>query len=102
MPIFKVALAVLIGFLPLNFLRVLAYRLLFGYRITSSRIGFGTIIAVDEFAITKSRIGFFNQFIGPMKINIAEGASIRDRNTFSCGYWVLREENRTLNYPRTL
>lgn len=102
MPIFKVALAVLIGFLPLNFLRVLAYRLLFGYRITSSRIGFGTIIAVDEFAITKSRIGFFNQFIGPMKINIAEGASIRDRNTFSCGYWVLREENRTLNYTRTL
>ena len=102
MPIFKVALAVLIGFLPLNFLRVLGYRLLFGYRIASSRIGFGTIIAVDEFAITKSRIGFFNQFIGPMKINIAEGASIRDRNTFSCGYWVLREENRTLNYTRTL
>ncbi|MFN8462389.1 MAG: hypothetical protein U0X93_11560 [Anaerolineales bacterium] len=33
MPIFKVALAVLIGFLPLNFLRVLGYRLLFGYRI---------------------------------------------------------------------
>lgn len=102
MLIFKVALAVLIGFLPLNFLRVLGYRLLFGYRIASSRIGFGTIIAVDEFAIARSKIGFFNQFIGPMKINIAEGASIRDRNTFSCGYWVLREENRTLNYTRTL
>ena len=102
MPIFKVALAVLIGFLPLNFLRVLGYRLLFGYRIASSRIGFGTIIAVDEFSITRSKIGFFNQFIGPMKINIAEGASIRDRNTFSCGYWILRKENLNLNYARTL
>ncbi|MFN8427460.1 MAG: hypothetical protein U0X87_14535 [Anaerolineales bacterium] len=102
MPIFKVALAVLIGFLPLNFLRVLAYRLLFGYRITLVPNRIWAIIAVDEFAITKSRINYFNQFIGPMKINIAEGASIRDRNTFSCGYWVLREENRTLNYTRTL
>ena len=102
MPIFKVALAVLIGFLPLNFLRVLGYRLLFGYRIASSRIGFGTIVAVDEFAIARSKIGFFNQFIGPMKINIAEGASIGNRNTFSCGYWVLREDNKTMNYARTL
>lgn len=102
MPILKVALAIFVGFLPLNFLRVLGYRLLFGYRIASSRIGFGTIIAVDEFAVIKSKIGFFNQFIGPMKVNIAEGASIRDRNTFSCGYWVLREENRNLNYARAL
>ncbi|MCC6569750.1 MAG: hypothetical protein IT315_10985 [Anaerolineales bacterium] len=102
MPILKIALAVLIGFMPLNFLRVLGYRLLFGYRIASSRIGFGTIVAVDDFAITKSKIGFFNLFIGPMKVKIAEGASIRDRNTFSCGYWVLREENRDLNYARTL
>ncbi len=102
MHLFKVALAVLVSILPLNILRVLGYRLLFGYRIVNSRIGFGTIIAADEFSVTKSRIGFLNQFIGPMKVNIAEGASIRDRNTFSCGYWVLREENRKLNYARTL
>lgn len=102
MPIFKVALAILVSILPLNNLRVLGYRLLFGYRIDKSRIGFGTIIAVDEFAVTKSKIGFFNQFIGPIKVNIAEGASIGNRNAFSCGYWVLREENRNLNYARTL
>ncbi len=102
MPILKVALAILVGFLPLNFLRVLGYRLLFGYRIASSRIGFGTIVAVDEFSLSRAKIGFFNLFIGPMKVKIAEGASIRDRNTFSCGYWVLREENRDLNYARTL
>ena len=102
MPIFKVALAVLVSILPLNILRVLGYRLLFGYRIEHSRIGFGTIIAVDEFSISKSRIGFLNQFIGPMKVNVAEGASIGNRNVFSCGYWVLREDNKTMNYARTL
>ncbi|MEW6084053.1 MAG: hypothetical protein AB1607_05585 [Chloroflexota bacterium] len=102
MPVFKVALTILIGFAPLNILRVLGYKWLLGYRIDRSRIGFGTIIAVDEFSISKSRIGFFNLFIGPVKVKIAEGASIRDRNTFSCGYWVLRGENRTMNYARTL
>lgn len=102
MPVFKVALAILIGFAPLNILRVLGYKLLFGYRIAHSRIGFGTIVAVDEFSISKSKIGFFNLFIGPMRVKIAEGASIRDRNIFSCGYWVLREENQTMNYARTL
>lgn len=102
MPVFKVALTILIGFAPFNILRVLGYKWLLGYRIDRSRIGFGTIIAVDEFSISKSRIGFFNLFIGPVKVKIAEGASIRDRNTFSCGYWVLRGENRTMNYARTL
>ncbi|MCC6299983.1 MAG: hypothetical protein IT314_11845 [Anaerolineales bacterium] len=102
MPIAKVAFAVLVSLLPLNTFRVLGYRLLLGYKISNSRIGFGTIIAVDEFSISKSRIGFFNLFIGPMKVKIAEGASIRDRNTFSCGYWILREENRAKNYTRTL
>lgn len=102
MSILKVALALLISILPLNVLRVLGYRLLFGYRIDNSQIGFGTIIAVDEFSMSKSRIGFFNQFIGPMKVKIAEGVSIGNRNSFSCGYWVLREENRTMNYARTL
>ncbi len=101
MPIFKVALAVLIGFLPLNFLRVLGYRLLFGYRIASSRSDLERSLPLT-FAIARSKIGFFNQFIGPMKINIAEGASIGNRNTFSCGYWVLREDNKTMNYARTL
>jgi acetyltransferase-like isoleucine patch superfamily enzyme len=102
MPVFKVALALLVSILPLNALRVLGYRLLFGYRIDGSRIGFGTLIAVDEFSSSKSKIGFFNLYIGPMTIRIAEGASIGNRNTFSCGYWVLREENRNLNYARTL
>ncbi len=102
MPVFKVALAILVSALPLNVLRVLGYKLLFGYRIDNSRIGFGTIIAVDEFTLSKSKIGLFNLFIGPMKVEIGNGASIQNRNSFICGYWVLRKENRDKNYARSL
>lgn len=102
MPYFKIAVAFLVSILPLNSLRVLGYKLLLGYRIVGSRIGFGTIIAVDGATIKNARIEFFNLFIGPMKMNISEGASIRSRNSFICGYWVLREENRKMSYTRTL
>lgn len=102
MPVFKFAVAILISLLPLNALRVLGYKLLFGYRIAKSRIGFGSVLAVDSAALTNARIGFFNLFIGPMNVIISKGASIRDRNTFSCGYWVLQEENKNKNYTRTL
>lgn len=102
MPIFKVAIAVLISILPVNFLRVLGYCVLLGYRILDSRIGFGTVIAIDEVFIQKAKIGFFNLFIGPMKIKIGERASIGNRNTFSCGYWVLQGEYKQSNYARTL
>jgi carbonic anhydrase/acetyltransferase-like protein (isoleucine patch superfamily) len=102
MPVFKIALAALVSLLPLNGLRVLGYRLLLGYRITGSRIGFGTVIAVDEAMITGSKMGLFNLFIGPMKVKILRGASVGNRNTFSCGYWVLQEQYRESNYTRTL
>lgn len=102
MPFFKIAIAVLISILPLNGLRVLGYRLLFGYRIIGSQIGFGTVIAVDNVSMVNARIRFFNLFIGPMKVRISEGASIGNRNTFSCGYWVLQEQYKDFNYTRTL
>jgi acetyltransferase-like isoleucine patch superfamily enzyme len=102
MPVIKVALACLISILPLNMLRVLGYRLLLGYQIDGSRIGLGTIIAVDRATVSNARIGFLNLFVGPMKLEIAEGALIRHRNSFVCGYWVLREENKNKNYTRTL
>jgi acetyltransferase-like isoleucine patch superfamily enzyme len=97
----KIALAILIGLLPLNALRVFGYRLL-GYRIQASRIGFGTIIAVDEAIVDSARIGSFNMFVGPMKVHIHRGASIGNRNEFICGYWVLRDEYRNTHYLRRL
>jgi acetyltransferase-like isoleucine patch superfamily enzyme len=78
---------------------VLGYRLL-GYRIR--RIGFGTIIAVDEAVIESCKVGPFNIFAGPMKIHLQRGASIGNRNEFICGYWVLRDEYRDRHYARSL
>jgi len=96
----KLVLAALICILPLNFLRVLGYRLL-GYK-ASGRIGFGTVIAVSEAHIEKCKIGIFNLFIGPMKVKIGAGASIENRNTFSCGFWTVKEQYQDKNYARSL
>jgi acetyltransferase-like isoleucine patch superfamily enzyme len=97
----KILFAALISILPLNGLRVLGYCLL-GYRIRKARIGFGTIIAVDEASLEACRIGPFNLFVGPMKIRIQRGASIGNRNEFVCGYWVLRDEYKDSHYARSL
>jgi acetyltransferase-like isoleucine patch superfamily enzyme len=102
MPIFRLALAVLVSLIPVNALRVLGYRLVFGYHIFESKIGFGTVIAVESLSIEKAKVGPFNLFVGPMKVIVQEGASIGNRNTFSCGYWVLRDQYKDSNYTRTL
>ena len=98
----KLTLAALVSLLPINGLRVLGYRLLFGYQISESKIGFGTVIAVDSFSIEKASVGLFDLFVGPMKVTLREGASIGNRNTFACGYWVLREQYKESHYTRSL
>jgi acetyltransferase-like isoleucine patch superfamily enzyme len=97
----KVIFAALISLLPLNGLRVFGYRLL-GYRIQDARIGFGTLLAVEEATLEACKIGPFNVFVGPMKVHIHRGASIGNRNEFICGYWVLREEYQDRQYARSL
>lgn len=97
----KIIFAAIISLLPLNGLRVLGYRLL-GYQIRDARIGFGTIIAVDEATLEACKIGPFNVLAGPVKVHIHPGASIGNRNEFICGYWVLREEYRDSHYARSL
>lgn len=77
------------------------YRLL-GYKIEGSKIGFGTIIAVDEARIESCKVGPFNLFMGPMKVRIHHSASIGNRNEFVCGYWVLREEYKNAHYLRSI
>jgi len=96
----KLVLAALISIVPINALRVLGYRLL-GYRL-SGRIGFGTVIAVDEVNIEKCKIGVFNLFIGPMKVEIGEGAAVGNRNTFSCGFWTAQAQYQDKDYARSL
>ncbi|HLO15709.1 MAG TPA: hypothetical protein VK206_12815 [Anaerolineales bacterium] len=97
----KIILAALISLLPLNILRVMGYRLL-GYKMQNAHIGFGTIIAVEAAILESCRIGPFNIFAGPMKIQIHQGASIGNRNEFICGYWVLRDEYTGAHYARSL
>jgi acetyltransferase-like isoleucine patch superfamily enzyme len=96
----KLVLAALISILPINILRVFGYRLL-GYKVRG-RIGFGTVIAVSEAHIEECKIGVFNLFVGPMKVEIGAGASIENRNTFSCGFWTVKEVYQDKNYARSL
>ena len=96
----KLVLAALTSIVPINILRVLGYRLL-GYKV-SGRIGFGTVIAVSEAHIERCKIGAFNLFIGPMKVEIGAGTSIENRNTFSCGFWTMQEQFKDKNYARSL
>jgi acetyltransferase-like isoleucine patch superfamily enzyme len=88
--------------MPINGLRLLGYRVLLGYHISDSQIGFGTVIVVDQVSIERAKLGLFNLFLGPMKMIVREGASIGSRNTFSCGYWVLRDQYKQSNYTRTV
>ncbi len=98
----KLILAVLISLLPFNFLRLFAYRFLLSYKIKGAKIGLGTIIAVDHAEIDPCKIGWGNLFTGPMTMKIGEGASIGNRNTFSCGYWTTRPKYADAKYARKL
>jgi acetyltransferase-like isoleucine patch superfamily enzyme len=67
---------------------VLAYNAIFNYKITNSSLGFGSVINVAECSIDGASIGRFNQFTGPMKINISDKVKISDNNQFRCGHWL--------------
>jgi len=96
----KLVLAALISIVPINALRVSGYRLL-GYKI-SGRIGFGTVLAVSEANIENCKIGVFNLFVGPMKVEIGKNARIENRNTFSCGFWTTQEQYQNKGYAHFL
>ncbi len=81
-------IAIVISRLPLSFLRVFFYNIIFGYRIKESKVGYGTIIDVDDAFIYKSNIGKFNRFVGPMEIKIDEYSKIGSYNIFECGSWT--------------
>ena len=97
----KLVLAALVSILPINALRVLGYRLL-GYRIQGARIGFGTLIAVSKANLGACKIGAFNLFVGPMRVEIGKGVSLGYGNIFSCGFWTIRKEHKEKGYARSL
>jgi acetyltransferase-like isoleucine patch superfamily enzyme len=97
----KLGLAIAVSVLPLNAMRVLGYRLL-GYDISDSHIGFGTVIAVDSATIRSARIGPINLFLGPIDVVVGPGATIGNRNEFSCGSWVTESQYKDSGYTRSL
>lgn len=94
--------AISISYLPLNILRVAFYKLFFGYKIKSSKIGFGTVINVESAELTGCKIGNFNVFAGPIKVTIKNKAKISSKNLFECGDWVLQEKFKDANYEREI
>lgn len=81
---FKEIVSFLISILPTNFLRTLAYRIIFGYKIRHSYIGFGTRIAVSRASLDSCRIRSFNCFRGPIVLIMGKHVSVGRNNTFSC------------------
>lgn len=80
----KEIVAILISILPTSFLRTLAYRVVLGYRISHSYIGFGTRLAVTKATIIHSRIRAFNSIVGPIIFVMKSNASMGRRNYARC------------------
>jgi acetyltransferase-like isoleucine patch superfamily enzyme len=97
----RIFLAILISLLPINALRVWAYRRILGYHMRNAFVGFGTVIAVDRAIIQNCKIGLFNLFLGPARIVIKDGASMGNENRVVCGFWVLKQEYAGHGYSRT-
>jgi len=97
----RLALAIAVSGLPSNFLRTRLYRWCFGYRIVNARVGFGTVIAVEQATLDHCTIGRFNRFVGPMQVSVGPGADIESHNVFDCGVWTASERG-AVPYAREL
>ncbi len=93
-------LAHLVSALPVNALRVLLYRVLLGYRIRRSRVGWRTVIVADRVELDGCSIAHHNRFVGPITVVVREGAEIGPRNHFECGWWVLARREEAGYDPR--
>lgn len=89
---------IIISRLPLNIFRVFFYNFIFGYKIKKSKIGYGTILDVQDAFILKSDIGKFNRFTGPMKVEIDEYSRIGGSNIFNCGTWTSENNDEYKRY----
>jgi acetyltransferase-like isoleucine patch superfamily enzyme len=98
----KIIIANLIAYLPVNAMRIFAYRAVFKYSIQRSYIGIGTIINVEKFQMSDSRIGRFNLFTGPFKVVLKNRSSIGTSNKFICGNWTIDKEYSGSQYQRLL
>lgn len=99
---FKLIIALFVSVLPFNLCRCFLYSKFFGYDINESKIGWLTIIVVNDASLFKCSISRFNKFIGPMDIQIKDSASIGCCNNFNCGLWSSDDKFEKENYQRKL
>jgi acetyltransferase-like isoleucine patch superfamily enzyme len=93
-------LATFVSLLPGSALRVLLYRLLFGYRIRRSLIGWRTVIVVRQADLEGCRIGHHNRIVGPLVFVARPGACVGHHNTFEGGWWTLENDGSADYQPR--
>lgn len=95
-------IALFISLVPSNLVRVGLYKWLLGYQIHSStKIGYLTIIAVEEAKIEKGvNIGRENLFLGWFKLEIKEGSTIGKKNEFICQNWALDKKFEKCGFAR--
>jgi acetyltransferase-like isoleucine patch superfamily enzyme len=98
----RLILAVIISIVPLSMIRIMLYRLFFRYDIRSSKIGFGTIIAIDNLSIDHVCIGNFNLFTGPFSFSAKNGCTIGGGNIFRCGKWASSVQFANRHFGRNI
>jgi len=98
----KFLIASFISIMPLNITRVFLYKIFFKYKIKDSKIGFGTIINIQDCQLNGVYIGSFNLFTGPFSLKMDKGSYIGFNNIFRCGKWVLNQEFKEMNFKRSL
>ena len=94
--------AVFSAMLPFNFMRVWMYKTIFKYHIENSKIGFGTIIDIENCTIINAEIQKFNIFTGPFSFTMNAEGSIGSGNVFRCGKWVIDSEATAIDFKHTL
>lgn len=85
---FSLFLALAISLLPFNILRITLYRVLFGFKIYRSKIGWLSVLNIERLEMSNASIGAFNIFTGPFAVEMHEGSSIGSLNFFRCGRWA--------------
>jgi len=85
----KLFLAILISILPFSYVRVFLYNVFLGFKISKSRIGWLSILNVEEFFMHKGKIGAFNFFTGPFSLMLEDQNRIGSFNYIRCGRWAV-------------
>lgn len=89
-------LALVISLFPFSSVRVLLYRLIFSYKISQSKIGWLSVIAINNLKMDNASIGSCNFFTGPFEVEMKKKSHIGSLNFFRSGQWTKEFENEKI------